>query len=235
MEVLFTIMRSAVLAVIVLVVWWIIAGAMKHRGFSSIIKALLQRTFAVVGITALVGAIGAGLIFGAIYALPKVFNMFESRPAVAKKVNGGKGNSPFQLVVEKTVASEQSEEASPPPLPPPPPKQEPYPVQSPVVKNMPNTPKFEVLARDGMTIVFFRKDGSKTGSIIRVIGDDAKTILAIPIESDSYAMIFPVRQESDCQYQTVTSGGRFVACKTQGPDKFGAEEWGVRYAYFDKQ
>jgi hypothetical protein len=224
MEVLFTIVRAAILAALVLTVWWIIGGSKKQRGFTAIIGAIMRRTFAVVGIVTLTGVIGGGVIFGGIYALPKIFDLVD-RKQESKKIER---RSPIQLVAEKAVAAEPQPEERPPVA-----VQEPYPIPTLNKQKMPNTPKFEVMAKDGMSIVFFRKDGSKTGSIIRVIDNDVKTILAIPIEEDSYAMIFPVRYETDCQYQTKESGGKFVPCKKHGPDKFGTEDWGVRYAYFD--
>ena len=96
-------------------------------------------------------------------------------------------------------------------------------------------PKFEVRVREGTSVHFVRKDGSKTGSIIRVLNDDARTLLVLPNDEETSAVIFPIRGEEQCSYETVQSAGEYIACKRIGSVRVGNEDWGIGYASYDSK
>jgi hypothetical protein len=94
-------------------------------------------------------------------------------------------------------------------------------------------PKFEVRVREGMSVHFVRKDGSTTGSIIRPQNDNARTLLVLPNDEETTAVIFPIRGAEQCSYETVQSAGEYLACKRIGSVRVGNEDWGIGYASYD--
>ncbi|MFA6105055.1 MAG: hypothetical protein WC725_00440 [Patescibacteria group bacterium] len=93
--------------------------------------------------------------------------------------------------------------------------------------------KFEVRVREGMTVKFVKNDGTPTGSILRHLGDNTKTMLALPVEPESVAIIFPIRAETDCSFETKQTQGEYIACQRVGSFKVENEVLGIGYATFD--
>ena len=175
-------------------------------------RFILAARYLVVTVVALT-AFGVGVFYGVPYLVRWIYG--NPPASVSEEVSV---SEPVQAPEEKVPQAKKPAN---------------YPVQKLRDRGVKNTPKFEILTREGINVIFFKKDGAVTGSMIRVMDDELKQLLVLPNDQESCAVVFPVRHESECQFQTKNSAGEFKACSKFSTDKFGPDQWSIKVACFD--
>ena len=203
------------IGVILVVRWAVLSAASEMKGkrqdFSHFMGIFFRRIGMAFAFFAVASLGILAVVYGSIHLVPKMTGYML----------GDNGTKP-----EKVSVVDTEEVAKPAP----PQKQHQYPLQKMRDLGIKNTPTFEVLTRDGINVIFFKKDGTVSAPMIRAMDDDIKHILVRPSDPESCAIVFPVRHESECQFQTKNSAGEFKPCGKFGADKFGPDEWSIRVA-----